>query len=66
MEEMKACPFCGVVPIIELDGAIYRLRARHKPECFIRQMNGMNMEGQMSAFNPQCLIETWNHRAEIS
>ena len=42
----------------------YNLKAEHKRDCFIVRMNGMNLNGEMSAFNWECLVETWNRRAE--
>ena len=71
MDDLKPCPFCGVIPrlywnpwpeISENAGA-YILEAEHRPGCFIRSMNGMNKNGRMSAFNDKCLIEAWNRRA---
>ncbi len=40
----------------------YWLKAHHKRGCFIRQMNGMNEDGEMCASNWECLVETWNNR----
>lgn len=70
MDELKPCPFCGVTPrirreqwreISETSGA-YVLEAKHRAGCFIRSMNGTNLDGRMTAFNEKCLIEAWNRR----
>lgn len=70
--KLKPCPFCGVVPKIYWESwpeisensGIYHLEAEHKPNCFIRHINGMNPTGQSSASNKEWLLETWNNRYE--
>ena len=70
--KLKPCPFCGVVPTIRWepwpeiseDSGIYNLEAEHKPDCFIRLINGMNMFGRSSSMNKEWLLETWNNRHE--
>lgn len=70
-EELKPCPFCGVVPklwweawreISPVSGC-YHLEAQHTKDCYILHMNGMNSTGRTSAFNKECLIDLWNRRA---
>lgn len=69
-QELKPCPFCGVIPIIEYElcpkigpnMGIYRLSAKHDNTCFIRQMNGLNQYGEMSDRNRDMIVATWNRR----
>lgn len=72
MAELKPCPFCGVVPTIEWEpweeisktAGIFNLEANHTPDCFLHQMNGLNIKGRMSAFNKTVLILAWNRRID--
>lgn len=72
MYELKSCPFCGVVPTIEWEpweeisktAGIFNLEANHKPECFLYNMNGLNIKGRMSRQNITLLVDAWNRRAD--
>ena len=61
MAELKPCPFCRCVPEIKQFGAIFRLTADHKKDCFFRQQNGDN-PGRMSALNRWSIELAWNGR----
>ena len=73
MDELKPCPFCGVVPTIRREkwrdvsdtAGCYYLEAPHSIECFIRSMDGINSTGRMAAFTKEILIERWNTRIEV-
>ena len=72
MNELKPCPFCGVVPRIKWEAweyigenaGVYVLEAPHGRGCFIRAMDGGNYMGQMSSLNITSLVEAWNRRAD--
>lgn len=74
MEELKPCPFCGIIPTIHWEkwreindeAGCYVLEAPHPIGCFIRSMNGTNTTGRMSSFNKDVLVERWNTRIEVS
>lgn len=63
VNKLKPCPFCGAIPAIQKNDFCWQLSAEHEKGCFIRQMNGMNGNGKMSAYSKDVLIETWNRRA---
>ena len=70
IEELKPCPFCGVIPNLWWDAweeispesGCYHLEANHTEDCYITHMNGMNSTGRTSASNKECLIDWWNRR----
>ena len=72
MDELKPCPFCGAVPVIEWEAwkeisetsGIYVLQANHRTGCFIRAMNGTNATARMSASCKGVLQKTWNRRID--
>lgn len=72
MTELKPCPFCGAIPqlywepwkeISEMAGT-FILEADHHEDCFIRNMNGLNITGRMSSGNKERIINAWNRRAD--
>ena len=68
MDKLKKCPFCGAIPEIEyeawpdVNSGAYILSANHDRTCFIRQMNGTNRYGEMTAVSKEPLIKAWNSR----
>ena len=73
MEELKPCPFCGVMPHIyweawkdiSPDAGVWKLEANHKDSCYITHINGTNISGRSSARRLSQLVEWWNHREEL-
>lgn len=72
MDELKPCPFCGVMPHIyweawkdiSPDAGVWKLEANHKDSCYITHINGMNISGRSSARRLSQLVEWWNHRED--
>lgn len=72
-ENLKPCPFCGVMPHIyweawkdiSPDAGVWKLEANHKDSCYITHINGTNISGRSSARRLSQLVEWWNHREEL-